>query len=434
MVKPEGVKYGLINYGATASHRSGASMHNIGDLIQSHAVEHLYAGMGIPSDQIVWMDRYQFGTYDGRHGYVLLPMCALFTLDSAQSPFPLSPFIIPVYFSFGLTGDVDDPALLAHFRRHEPIGTRDERVMRMFRERDVAAFTSGCLTITFPRRERAPVDGKVFLVDVPDELLAHVPADLRPRIERLTHMHPFEQVPMDEAEVRRVDQLARDHCRRYAEEAALVVTSRLHCAAPCIAMGIPTIVTGLSISDRFAWLDRYVQLHTPDTFARIDWSPTPPDVEEAKQAIRAAAIGQIEAARAKWAPLAEISAFYEARERSAYNTLMEQALARLLPADSGPLRFAFWGATTHGVRLSHALRKLRPGSELLLVVDEYAELDNFCGVPVVRSTALEALQRDDVFVFIATHGGREYAQARLQQAGVRHGCLFNDLLTYHALS
>jgi len=434
MFTPTAMKYGLITNVMTFGHLTSGSRSNLGDDIQTHAVEHLYATMGIPSEQIVRLNRYDFHRYDGRHGYILMPMCGYFTLGNAQSPLPLSPYIIPVYFSFGLSSDVDDPADLEHFRRHEPIGTRDERVMQMFRERGIAAFTSGCLTITFPRRERAPVDGKVFLVDVPDELLEYLPAELAEKVERVTHILPYERIPSDQEEADRLDALARSLCRRYADEGALVVTSRLHCAAPCIAMGVPTIVVAHNISDRFAWLDRFVKIHTRDTFAEIDWNPEAPDIEEVKQTIRSAAARQIELARERWAPWAEISAFYESRERSHYNHLMEQALRRLLPDDSAPLRFAFWGANTHGVRLSRALRELRPGSELIVVVDEYLQAERFCGVPVVRSDHLEALQRDGVYVFIATFAGRDYAEQHLQRAGVAHGCLFHDQLTFHALS
>lgn len=434
MLAPTTIKYGLITNVMTFGHLTAASRSNLGDDIQTHAVEHLYACMGISEEQIVRLNRYDFHAYDGRHGYIIMPMCGYFTLGNAQSPLPLSPYIIPVYFSFGLSSDVDDPADLEHFRRHEPIGTRDERVMRMFRERGVSAFTSGCLTITFPRRERAPVNGKVFLVDVPEQLLEHVPAHLADRVEHITHIHPYERIPSDQAEADRLDAMAREVCRRYAEEGALVVTSRLHCAAPCIAMGIPTIVVALSTSDRFAWLDRYVKIHTPQDFADIDWDPSVPDIEEAKQMIRNAAASQIEAARARWAPLAQISHFYESRERSQYNHLMTQALERLLPDGTTPLRFAFWGANTHGVRLSRVLREIRPGSELVVVVDEFIEAERFCGVPVVRSSALDELRRQGVYVFISTLAGRDYALRHLREKAVEHGCLFDDLLTFHALS
>lgn len=434
MVSPEAVKYGLMTDVANFSHLTTSSLHNIGDNIQSHAVEHLYATMGIGTEQIVRLNRYDFRDYDGRHGYVVMPMCAYFTLGNAQSPFPLSPFIIPVYFSFGLSTDVDDPSLLAHFRRYEPIGTRDEQVMRMFRQRDVAAFVSGCLTIAFPRRESLPLGGKVFLVDVPDELLDYLPPELLPHVERVSHMHPYLTAPADQAEADRLDTLARQYLDRYAKEARLVVTSRLHCAAPCLAMGIPTIVVAHNISDRFAWLDRYVRIHTREAFAEIDWAVAAPDLEEAKQAILRAAAQQIEMTRARWAPLAQISAFYEARQRSDYNNMMLQSLNRLLPSELKPLRFAFWGATTHGVRLTRALRDWRPGSELVCVIDEYVQADNFCGVRVVRSSVLTELQREGVFVFIATYVGREYAATRLDEHGLAYGCLFDDLLTYHALS
>ncbi|MNJ77106.1 hypothetical protein D3C77_745270 [compost metagenome] len=86
------------------------------------------------------------------------------------------------------------------------------------------------------------------------------------------------------------------------------------------------------------------------------------------------------------------------------------------------------------MRLSRALRELRPGSELVVVVDEFLDADNFCGVPVVRSSALDELRRDGVYVFISTFAGRDYAQTRLREKEVEHGCLFDDLLTFHALS
>jgi hypothetical protein len=434
MLAPTTIKYGLITNVMTFGHLTAGSRSNLGDDIQTHAVEHLYASMGIAAEQIVRLNRYEFHDYDGRHGYLVMPMCGYFTLGNAQSPLPLSPWIIPVYFSFGLSSDVDEPADLEHFRCHQPIGTRDERVMKMFRERGISAFTSGCITITFPRRERAPEHGKVFLVDVPEEVLAHVPAHLRERVEQLTHIHPFQRIPSDQQEADRLDALARELCRRYAQEGALVVTSRLHCAAPCIAMGIPTIVVALSVSDRFAWLDRYVKIHTPQTFADIDWNPRCPDIEDAKQMIRNAAVAQIEAACRRFAPLAQVSEFYEGRERSRYNHLMVDALERLLPQDQAPLRFAFWGANTHGVRLTRVLRELRPGSELVAVVDEFLEAERFCGVPVVRSSSLEALRKQGIFVFISTYAGREYAERHLRENDVAHGCLFDDLLSFHALS
>ena len=434
MLAPTVMKYGLITNVMTFGHLTAGSRHNIGDDIQTHAVERLYAYMGIPADQIVRLNRYEFHGYDGRHGYVLMPMCGYFTLGNAQSPLPMSPYIIPVYFSFGLSSDVDQADYLDHFRRHEPIGTRDERVMRMFRERNISAFVSGCLTITFALREKTPQRHKIFLVDIPESLLDHLPAEFAGKTEHVTHMYPFEKIPSDQEEADRFDAMTRALCKRYADEGALVVTSRLHCAAPCIAMGIPTIVVAHNISDRFAWLDRYVKIHTQDSFAEIDWQPVMPDIEQTKLMILDAAASQIRAARARWAPWAEISSFYEARERSHYNHLMAQALSRLFPDTTKPLRFAFWGANTHGVRLSRALREMWPGSELVVVVDEFLEAECFCGVPVVRSSALEELRQAGIFVFIATYAGREYAESHLAEKNVKHGCLFDDLLTFHALS
>lgn len=340
-MKIESLKYGVIIGIPNFDHLSINSLHNIGDNIQSHAVENLYSWMNISPESIVKLNRYEFNDYDGRFGYVLIPMCAYFTIGNAQDLFPLSPFIIPVYFSFGLSNDVNDPALLTNFRRHEPIGTRDERVMQMFRKQDVLAFVSGCLTITFPRREQLLKKGKVFLVDVPDELLDYIPSELVSQVERITHMYPYEKVPADKKEADRLDSIARQLYARYEKEARLVVTTRLHCAAPCIAMGIPTIVVANNISDRFAWLDRYI--YTSNKFSEINWNIAVPDIEIAKNEILTTAAEVIQSKYSKFNSLTKISFFYESRELSNYNSLIFSSLFNKLTEVVGPIRFAFWG-------------------------------------------------------------------------------------------
>ena len=58
MFTPTAMKYGLITNVMTFGHLTSGSRSNLGDDIQTHAVEHLYATMGIPSEHIVRLTWY----------------------------------------------------------------------------------------------------------------------------------------------------------------------------------------------------------------------------------------------------------------------------------------------------------------------------------------------------------------------------------------
>ena len=96
-------------------------------------------------------------------------------------------------------------------------------------------FFSKCLTLTFDKRPTPPSKGKLLIVDgdslpIPKYLTdEHV-------VQRVTHKYtePFKS---HQANMRKAQQLLD----QYREEADLIITSRLHCAMPCQAMGIPTI-------------------------------------------------------------------------------------------------------------------------------------------------------------------------------------------------
>ena len=77
--------------------------------------------------------------------------------------------------------------------------------------------------------------------------------------------------------------------QRYAQEAKLVITTALHCASPCIALGIPVILLQdhPEQSTRFSMLQGIIKPHTIQDFRQgnINFSPTPPNIEPLKQAM-----------------------------------------------------------------------------------------------------------------------------------------------------
>src|SRR5262249_35209243 len=80
----------------------------------------------------------------------------------------------------------------------------------------------------------------------------------------------------------------------YRTRARLVITTFLHCALPCIAMGIPVIAflprpqydfQKTSDEERFSGLTQIAPVHRFGDTSDVDWSPRPIDVERIKEAI-----------------------------------------------------------------------------------------------------------------------------------------------------
>jgi hypothetical protein len=126
---------------------------------------------------------------------------------------------------------------LAYFKRHEPIGCRDLPTMATLRAEGIDAYFSACLTLTLktdaidqPRRDILIVEPNL---DV-GELFRAVPPALQDRVVFLSQQTSLRSPPALRMNT------AADLLERYAR-AHLVITSRLHCALPCLALGTPVL-------------------------------------------------------------------------------------------------------------------------------------------------------------------------------------------------
>ena len=104
------MKFGVLSYKKSVRPNS-KNWNNIGDTIQSYATINLYKYMGIEEDDLVKIDRYQAGSYNG--DYVILPYnCYNIILNQYKHKFnslPVSDKIIPVFISFHLhSRDIDE--------------------------------------------------------------------------------------------------------------------------------------------------------------------------------------------------------------------------------------------------------------------------------------------------------------------------------------
>jgi hypothetical protein len=217
------------------------------------------------------------------------PICVIMNAWFMITPcWPPAPALRPVFVGFHVTSKAR--AIVAehaeYLRAFEPIGTRDEGTAEFLQGLGVRAEVTYCLTLSLPRREKPPADGRVFVVDCEEIAL---PKTLAKRAARITH---GVALVSDATKL----QYARELLDCYRDTASLVVTTRLHCALPCIAMGIPVIFfgdpgdyrtrivadVGGVIYDRRLYAKRALYGAAGRMVQPIDWSPAPLDVEALK--------------------------------------------------------------------------------------------------------------------------------------------------------
>ncbi|WP_018184212.1 polysaccharide pyruvyl transferase family protein [Kaistia granuli] len=213
------MKIALLDYSNTV---------NIGDNIQTLAVaQHVDQAYDL-------VDRDFLHAYSGEP--VVVVMNGWFTHEPQN--WPPSPAITPIFFGFHMTPDAAEAYRHSrdYFARFAPIGCRDKATAEILKSWDVDAYVSGCATMTFPTRSEEPRQPKLVLVDQP---FKHFLSG-----ERRGHVSISHEVPSYMSRATKF-QVAKDMLEFYRDHAGMVVTSRIHCAMPCAAMGIPTVYTGI---------------------------------------------------------------------------------------------------------------------------------------------------------------------------------------------
>ncbi|MEW9837615.1 polysaccharide pyruvyl transferase family protein [Mesorhizobium marinum] len=139
---------------------------------------------------------------------------------------------------------------LAYFKHHaakRAIGARDLSTLEALQKAGVEAYFSGCLTLTLQPRN-LPRSDAVLAVDVAPEALAQIEKKSGVPIATLTHK--IKTGMALGGRLRLIDELLASY-----ETARVVVTSRLHVALPCLALGTPVFFVHKNLDDpRFGGL------------------------------------------------------------------------------------------------------------------------------------------------------------------------------------
>lgn len=269
---------------------------NLGDCIQNLAVENLYKEMGI--NELVKVNRDDIANYKGEK--VILPMQGWFGNVHNVFPANWSKDIHPIFVGFHLNNYCNcrenfiSRNVHKKIKEFEPIGCRDRNTRDFLQKLGINAYFSGCLTLTFPKRKKEPTNGKIFLVDVPEETIEKLPEKIKNNAERVTHNYKYREYPVTKEEAEEFENCARQLLETYKNEAKLVITPRIHCAMPCIAMGIPVILIIKDIENcRLDVLDGIIPKYSPEDISIINWNPKAPDIEDLKVLIKENAKSQI---------------------------------------------------------------------------------------------------------------------------------------------
>lgn len=202
--------------------------------------------------------------------------------------------ILPIYIGYHLEPyKVEDLLYLLryipNYFQNKTIGCRDKDTKAIFESLNIPAYLSRCLTLTYPQVEQKNPD-TIFFVDIYDCYLKYIPQEFyQGKYEKVTqrgcdtgfsnsyYMGTSEKYYFDKA-TKQLDE--------YKDRAKLVITTCLHCAAPCIAMGIPVIVFCYNDDkSRYTALDGIVPIYTMEDLKndKVNWNPTKINIEDLKQ-------------------------------------------------------------------------------------------------------------------------------------------------------
>jgi len=385
-------------------------LNNLGDHIQIIAIDIIYRQMGLRDEDIVYIDKNDLGKYCGE--YVILPV-TMPLVDYTEGGISgrFSDHIIPLFLGLTLVHDNLLPEEVAYYHRYEPIGCRDERTMLTLRKFGVQAYLHGCITATLPLRETIGRQfDKVFIVDVPDELLAHIPEELKKSAEYRTHLHEDLQEDPKKMMQRYYDD--------YKNEAKLVITSLLHCSVPCMAAGIPVILAKSEISYRFAWLEKLLPLYDLDSFDKIDWYPQPVNYEPHKARLLDITISRLWDVYKRYQPLYDLSWFYEHRDKSSYIVDSFKSLQQFIDTRftdrNENFRYAIWGLSQTSTLTVSYISKRYPNATLTHVYDSFRQI-SFEGL---TSESPENIRtRPEELVFVTAIGAQSMAEKLFSEIG-----------------
>ena len=404
------MKYGIIIVTPIREEKD-RSFINIGDSIQSLCIYNLYKDMGIDDKDIVYLNFRDIPAYTGE--YVILPININLSLNWIIDIIPMPSRIIPVFLGLSFFASDSFPKrIVDYFKDYAPIGCRDEKTLLTMRKNGIPAFLFGCMSLLLPKRDSGDKKDSIFYVDVPQSFIDYSSDFISANRDRVTFLSHI----LDDPQTRNIDfcrSIGERVINRYKEEASLVITSRLHCMAPCLAMGIPVIPVSDNISPRMGFVDRFVKIYSPKEYDQVSIAGSVVDYENIKLKMKSLAIKRISDAAEKYSYAFDLSYFYETGTRSNYGNYYLEKLDNANFCDKS--KYVIWGAGQIGIHLFDIINDRYPSAKCIGVYDSYSE-GMFGGIEIEKPENL-AKHDKNVFILIATKSGEKAARKMMSELG-----------------
>ncbi len=387
---------------------------NIGDHIQAYCIRQIYREMGIDDIAMRLIDKAEMIDNAGATPSVI-PICSYVPPGSVKFRLPYYKRNFAVTLGISFAGNTSLPEeTIDWLKGQQPIACRDEETVHILEGYKLEAFLFGCLTATLPKRTDISRANKIFLVDLPESFLKYLPTEIAesPNVIRISHLVNPKLSPDNYLK------MAEEYLNNYKINAKLVITSRLHCASPCMAMGIPVVFITDNRSGRLGWIDKLLPVYTPSKWSGVKYDVAPADFESTKKKMISFAKKRLREVYDKYTDIADVDAFWKERPVFKYNNFIEDTFYRECPDLGNEFEFIIWGLGSVGHAIYNFLINRFPESKLVCAVDRFLDGD-FYGVEISRPDNI--LLHPQAFIFAATHTGKADVDAFMDKHNKIYG-------------
>lgn len=154
---------------------------------------------------------------------------------------PPSPYIYPLLISmhitkkdyFGIGTKFLEGMGGEYLKKNGPVGARDVSTLNLLKEKDIDAYLSGCLTLTIKLDSLPQKNEIVYLVDLDKRTENLIKAKFPEENYKIVKhaVRYYDEEISYEQRLDTVEELLKEY-----QNAKCVITSRLHCALPCLAL------------------------------------------------------------------------------------------------------------------------------------------------------------------------------------------------------
>ncbi|QXA07127.1 polysaccharide pyruvyl transferase family protein [Acinetobacter pittii] len=251
------MKYSIMTYS------EGDRWFNIGDYVQSLAAKQFLPQVDS------YVNRERLGQYTGEPSKIILNGWFTHHPETWVPANNLIPLFVSLHINSSAASRMLGDEGIAYLKKHEPIGCRDHYTVRLLENKGIKAYFTGCLTLTldsYAKKEKDN-DGKIYIVDplygfpnkdrIFNNTKSFIKGIIKGDIFKTNSTNKFmqkifsknlldkaeyikQELPKDKYTEDEKFIIAEELLKKYAT-AKLVITSRIHCALPCLALGTPVI-------------------------------------------------------------------------------------------------------------------------------------------------------------------------------------------------